>query len=216
MVLMRPVDRPRLTEKGCSNSEGGVRPALCYHQRGGQPHTKSHIGISTAKASVCRANRRVKTLPHHPAHTIEPSVSKGSTGGNVATWRSLEGHIRRTWRRSRVSRHGYPSNGGTEPLPVHDGESAKNPTTIPSKKPVPLCHLMQVHSPKPAQERHTRKAICPMQVRQQLPWGDVARHLSLGTRQRGVSSGSQGLGAYAPTMSIHISLGFCARGGSKA
>lgn len=83
---MRPVGRPRLAENGCSNSEGGVRPGLCYHTIGGQPHTKSHIGISTAKASVCRANRRAKALPHHPAHTIKPSVSKGSTGGNVATW----------------------------------------------------------------------------------------------------------------------------------
>lgn len=88
MVLTRPVVRPRHTEKGCSNSEGGVRPGLCYHPRGGQPHTKSPNGISTAKASVCRANRRVKALPHHPACTIEPGVSKRSTGGNVATWRA--------------------------------------------------------------------------------------------------------------------------------
>lgn len=188
---MRPVGRPRLAENGCSNSEGGVRPGLCYHTIGGQPHTKSHIGISTAKASVCRANRRAKALPHHPAHTIKPSVSKGSTGGNVATWGARTASV--VWKDISDARGGEAGFLGMATRAT--GEQSHCQYTMANQQRI---------QPPSRPRNQCLSAICCESTRQNMPKGGtpgrqsapcksgtncrggaLPRHFSLGTRRRG-------------------------------
>jgi hypothetical protein len=176
---MKPVGRPGLTEKRRPNSEGGVRSGLCYHPKRRSATYQEHHRHQRFKV-FCLPGESTRQGPPTPFNSYSRiKCHKGLDWWEISRhWRArtasrdLQGHIRCTLRRTK-------------------GFSA--------------------WLPEQRRNRATASTRCPRGAQQQddLPHASQAPTTVGG---RGASPGiaflgrdsegpSQGLGAYAPTMS---------------
>lgn len=217
---MRPVGRPGLTENGCSNSEGGVGRACVTIQE-----AVSHTPRVTSASALQRPLSAGRIDEPRLSHTIQLiRLSQVSQRARLVGMLQHGEHGLPPWSGRTYPTHLEEKQGFSAWLPEQRGNRATASTRWRISKESNHHPVQETSASLPSAANQLAKT-CPRAAHQEdnLPHASQAPTAVGGRcpaflpwdKEAWVPSGLQGLGAYAPTMSRYISLGFCARGGSK-